>query len=245
MNKPKRSPISTGFTLIELLVVILIIATLAALSLFGLSRMRSARDVAATVSVLRQLQVANISYAADHNGRYVPMSSNDENEKRTDWPSNPVFLSYFTGDSDRMGPGAKSSSTNPITASLLDPVVVRARKSRWNSLDANYGYNLGGMPELTGPSSDRNFAVLQLTNPVRTAAFITATDWNFRYSGRLLWEKNTGEGRSSDGKIAYRHRGKAAVVYYDGSTGVISPGDVKKFDSNGATYHPFWRADFK
>ncbi len=245
MTKPNIYRMSPGFTLVELLVVVLIIATLAALSIFGLSRMRSAGDLAATVSVLRQLQIANISYAADHNGRYVPMSSNDENQKRTDWPSNPVFLSYFTGDSDRMSPGAKSSSTNPIPNSLLDPVVVRARKNRWNFLDANYGYNLGGMPELTGPNSDRNFAILQLTNPVRTAAFITATDWNFRYSGRLLWENNPSEGRSSDGKIAYRHRGKAAVVYYDGSTGIISPGDMKRIDSTGATYHPFWRANFK
>jgi len=233
----------TGFTLVELLVVILIIVTLAAFSVFGLSRMRSAGDLATSVAVLRQLQIANLSYSTDHNGRFVPMSSNDVNEKRTDWPSNPVFLSYFTGDPNRLNPGAKSSSSIP--GSLLDPVVVRARKNRWNFLDANYGYNLGGMPELAGPNTDRNFTIHQVTNAVRTAAFVTATDWNIRYSGRLLWENNPTEGKSTDGKIAYRHRGKAAVVYYDGSSGIITPGDIKKIDSTGATYHPFWRANFR
>lgn len=76
----------SGFTLVELLVVVLIIAVLAALSMVGLSRMRAAGDRATTVSVMRQLQIANTSYAGDHSGQYVPLSSMDENENRiNDW----------------------------------------------------------------------------------------------------------------------------------------------------------------
>ena len=241
--KQNNIHLSRGLTLVELLVVILIIAALAALSLLGIARMRSAGDAAATASVLRQLQVANLSYSVDHSGRYVPMSSNDENEKRSDWPTNPVFLSYFTGDSNRLAADARSPY--PVPTHLLDPVVVRAKKSRWKFLDANFGYNLGGMPELAGPNTERNFTVHQVTNAVRTAAFVTATDWNIRYSGRLIWERDPNEGRTGDGKIAYRHRGKAAVVYYDGSMGMISPGEMKTIDSSGATNHPFWRANFR
>jgi prepilin-type processing-associated H-X9-DG protein len=144
-----------GFTLVELLVVIVIIITLAALSLMGFRKIREAGDRATTIAVLRQLQVANVGYASEHNGQYVPLSSMDENKNRiNDWHQSSVFLAYLTGDNSAL-------------------------------------------------------------------------------------EK----GKTTDQRIAYRHGGKAVVVYYDGSTGMVSPEDIRDIDKKGGASHPFWKAN--
>jgi prepilin-type N-terminal cleavage/methylation domain-containing protein len=124
---------ATGFTLVELLVVILIIVAIAALSVLGLSKMRGAGDRAATIAVLRQLQMANFGYATDHNGKYVPLSSNDENNNRVnDWHQSSVFLAYLTGDQTNLNNNQTVTSTVPL--SILDPVVVRAKKRLYDKL---------------------------------------------------------------------------------------------------------------
>jgi prepilin-type N-terminal cleavage/methylation domain-containing protein/prepilin-type processing-associated H-X9-DG protein len=230
----------SGFTLVELLVVIVIIATLALLSFMGLRRMRASADAATTASVLRQLQLANVGYASDHNGQYVPMESYDENNVRSnEWWQSSVFLAYLTGDPSALDKG-KQTTNAPV--SVLDPVVVRAKQRMWDKLFASYGYNQQGMPPAKA-SSDRSFKVSQVTNPSRSAAFITATDWKVVHASRFRWLDNPVEGKSTDQKMAYRHNGKAIVVYYDGSSGMVSPADIRDIDAQGGANHPFWKAN--
>jgi prepilin-type N-terminal cleavage/methylation domain-containing protein/prepilin-type processing-associated H-X9-DG protein len=229
---------ASGFTLVELLVVILIVVVLAAFSFLGLSRMRAAGDRATTVAVLRQLQIANVGYAADHNGQYVPLSSMDENNKRVnDWHESSVFLAYLTGDHTNLERSQPVTSSVPV--SILDPIVVRAKKRLWNRLFASYGYNDVAMPALV-PGGDRSFKVSQVTNPARTAAFITATDWIANYGGRLLWKKSPVEGKTADSKIAYRHGDRAVVAYYDGHGGTISLDEMRAIDKKGGINNVFW-----
>ena len=225
----------------ELLVVITIIVILTALSFLSFSRLRTAADRASVAASLRQLQFANQSYAGDHNGRYLPLSSMDENQNRiNEWHQNSLFLSYHTGDSNTLDSNQNASPKVPLN--LLDPAVVRAKKRLWDRLFASYGYNSVGMPA-PSPGTDQSFLVSQVTSPARTAAFITATDWIVDYSGRFLWEEDPVEGKTTDQRIAYRHGGKAVVVYYDGSSGLISPNDIRNFDKQGGANHPFWKAD--
>ncbi len=66
-----RYPYS-GFTLVELLVVIAILGILAALLLPALSRSRAQARSAQCVNNLRQLYLANVMYAAEHEGHYCP-----------------------------------------------------------------------------------------------------------------------------------------------------------------------------
>lgn len=241
-NPLKKSSllIHPGFTLVEALVVIVIIVTLAVLSVTALRRIREAGDRATTVSVLRQLQLANAGYAADHNGQYVPLSSMDENNNRVnDWHQSSVFLAYLTGDHTALERGQK---TVDAPVSVLDPVVVRAKKRLWNKLFASYGYNVNGMPA-PKPGTDRSFKVSQVTTPSRSAAFFTATDWIVSYNSRFNWLSNPVEGKTTDQRIAYRHGGKAIVVYYDGSTGLVSPDDIRAIDAKGGASHPFWKAN--
>ena len=239
MKSPSRHN-RAAFTLVELLVVIVIIISLAMLSMMGFRKIREAGERATVVSVMRQLQLANAGYANEHNGQYVPLSSYDENNNRVnDWHQSSVFLSYLTGDNTALEQG-KQTVDAPV--SVLDPIVVRAKKRLWNKLFASYGYNLTGMPA-PKPNTDRCFKVGQVTNPSRTAAFFTATDWIVNYNSRFNWLNNPVEGKTTDQRIAYRHGGKAIVVYYDGSTGFVSPDDIRAIDKQGGASHPFWKAN--
>lgn len=232
----------SGFTLVEVLVVIVIIIALAMLSMMGFRRIREAGDRATVIGVMRQLQIANVGYASDHNGQYVPMESYDENNARSnEWWQSSVFLAYLTGDQSALERGQKNVAA-PI--SVLDPIVVRAKQRLWDKLFASYGYNQQGMPPAK-PDSDRSFKVSQVTNPSRSAAFITATDWKVIFNSRYLWFNNPVEGKTTNQQMAYRHGGKAVVVYYDGSTGLVSRSDIEAIDKQGGANHPFWNAGAK
>ncbi len=129
MTLPKSEPSSRraphGFTLVELMVVIVIIVVLAALAFLGMRRVRDMADKATSIRNLSQLQVANASYAADHNGNFVAIRANDDKGKTTRWFQNEDYLRGLMGEV--LNSSGKQSTTVPI--GLLDPKVVRAGKS--------------------------------------------------------------------------------------------------------------------
>jgi prepilin-type N-terminal cleavage/methylation domain-containing protein len=241
MNPERASRFRGGFTLIELLVSVAIIVVLAVLVFTLFRRTRASADRAVATANLRQLQFANFNYANDHNGAFVPISSRDQNNNRVrDWHEPSTFMYYLLNETD-LDPDVGYKT---VPAGLLDPVVVRAKKSQWKRLYSSYGYNEVAMPG-SGPSSDKRFRISQLTDATRTVAFATATDWVLKYPGRFLWLTNPVEGKSTDGKLAFRHGNIAIVTYYDGSTGAVSPEDLRRIDREGGINHPFWKADFR
>lgn len=232
-----------GFTLVELLVVIAILVVLVLLSMTGYHRFRASADMATTISVMRQLQLANVGYASDHGGQYVPMESYDDNNARSnEWHHSSVFLAYLTSDSTALQQGRQ---TVQAPVSILDPSVVRAKARLWDRLFGSYGYVQQGMPAAR-PSSHRSFRVTEVHQPSRSAAFITASDWKVMHASRFNWlnERDPmSQGKTTDQRMAYRHKDKAIVVYYDGSTGLVSPDDIRAIDAQGGANHPFWKAN--
>lgn len=232
----------SGFTLVELLVVIVIIVTLAALSLVGFTRMRAAGDRAAAIATMRQLQVANMGFAIDNNGQYIPIAEVDKGGALTmEWYKNPKFRTYLTSD-----PNEEEKSTNEMLVApvgTLDPIVVRKKLRQWDRLSASYGINSTG---LKWPKNDSDpimsYTINQVANPGRTAFIASATNYMVSYGGRFLWKNQPVEGKTTTDKMAFRHDHKAIVIFYDGSTKLISQGDLADYDRAGGVTHPFWKA---
>ncbi len=233
---------SAAFTLVELLVVIVIIATLAALSLVGFSRMRAAGDRAATISTLRQLQVANMTYATENNGQFVPIAELDANDSLAmEWYKNPKFLCHLTSDPGVFEKKGDELLIAPVGS--LDPVAYRAKKRYYDRLPASFGINAEGLSwpkKFTDPPM--SYRITQIENPGRTAFLVTAVNYQVKHAGRNLWKQNPVEGKVTTDKMAFRHGNKAAVVYYDGSSGFVTYADIARFDASGGASNPFWKA---
>jgi len=242
-----KNPIKAkGFTLVELLVVIVIIAVLAALSLMGFGRFRNSADASRAMSTLRQLQVANTSYSSENNGRYCPVYGTDDKgvtDPKLHWHENTKYLALLTG-SDIPLETALLRKQN-IPPSLMDPKVFRQKKHLHGELQASYGMNHEVANNWGQKSTESSVHVSSVVNPSRTCAFISSTDWIAKYSGRFLWRNSPIEGKTPDGKIAFRHDKKAMVVYYDGHVGTVTAENLRAFErlKPNKNNQPFWTAN--
>jgi prepilin-type N-terminal cleavage/methylation domain-containing protein/prepilin-type processing-associated H-X9-DG protein len=239
--------ITDGFTLMELLVVISIIVIVTALTLTGIKKMIQSANKAVAIRNISQLQVANAGYASENNGKFMPVYAFDKDSKiATMWFCSSSFLDYLGGGGSLL---KSMNNENTVPINMMDPVVVRAKKYKYDSYDASFGYNHEGIDGSYwgNPNAERSFRMQQIAFPARSAAFLTATDWIAKYDGRFAWQgAGAVEGKTIDGKIAFRHGGKALVVYYDGHVGEITMDDLKKIDSGSdpkGDKNIFWNAD--
>jgi prepilin-type N-terminal cleavage/methylation domain-containing protein len=131
MKSPRKSSkLDAAFTMVELLVVITIIAVLAALLFSLASRMRNKASSAISVSNLRQIGSAIVTYASDHNstlpgpvlGDNFPRYQNNAASGQLGWllkevlpsdpqPDNPQPRMFYTAALDY--PAARSDAKNP------------------------------------------------------------------------------------------------------------------------------------
>jgi prepilin-type processing-associated H-X9-DG protein len=235
-----------AFTLTELLVTIVIIITLAALAFTGLSKMRKVGDKAVATRNISQLQIANVGYAVDNNGQHVPIYAfDDTGAKYVAWMNSPKYLSYLKDEASVYL--SNGTVDNKLPLNLMDPVTARSKQKFYDSIVASFGYMTNGVPGSGWgkPGATPSFRISQLTSPERTAAFVTATDWNVSYKSRFEWATAKEEGFLPGQRMSYRHDGKALVVYYDGHVGEVSIVDLKKIDTQGGANHIFWKGDAK
>jgi prepilin-type N-terminal cleavage/methylation domain-containing protein/prepilin-type processing-associated H-X9-DG protein len=225
-----------GFTLTELLVVILIIAVLAALSMILMGRMRNMADKVSATRSLAQIQLANASYAGDHNGNYVDFVLQDENGKRIGWWYQvPEFLNYLRGEVYQ----ANGQPSKTIPLQMLDPKVVRAKLPFYNSMAGSFGINVNGLPSTSVKDAARGYNTNNVTSPEQSMAFGSAADVSLRYGARFRWDGV--EGCTHDSRVAYRHGDKALFVFFDGHVGEYSKEDLKKIDKErGGSKGAFW-----
>lgn len=227
-----------GFTIVEILVVVSILLVLAALIAMLSRNLRGSADKVKAIRNISQLQLANATYAAENNGKYVPTHARPKGTQESPWFSNPRFLACIVGDGSTLKNSLQEWNTVP--PHLLDPIAYKAKGKSFDMYSASFGY-IDCLPE---PSSgDISWSTGQIVSPEKSAAFITATDFRVRYSGRSLWKNNRSEGKTGDGRVAYRHSGKKAVaVYYDGHVAELSMKEILAYDDQGGINHPFWNA---
>ena len=197
----------SAFTLTELLVVVAIIGFLAALLVPSFKGVMSRAAETKCASNLRQLQAANISYANDHNGTYVALSSIDG---ATKWYSDVDFRTMLNQTTVSSVPGA----TTTFTPALMCPIAVR------DNVKIGYGYNWTNVSTSSNSKKNnvpRSVQLLQIKTPSKTLAFIDGMDWQVDLADSGKYNGST-VGQGSD--CAYRHlRGKAQfanVAFWDG-----------------------------
>ena len=230
---PTLGKIRHGFTLIELLVVIAIVGILAAILLPTLGRARGWADQAKCSSNLRQLQCANVLYAADK-GYYVAAAEdicNSSNRKR--WHGErSAQKEPFDGTRSPLLPymgDAKEIKKCPAFRPYTDDAEVAFEHGC-----GGYGYNdrgVGSRAYCVGFNEQgvmRGMEPGAIREPARTVMFCDAAypksvkgkryvvEYSFAEAYRQLSEKGSGEADVADPSVHFRHHGKANVVWCDG-----------------------------
>ncbi|AHF93210.1 type II secretory pathway, pseudopilin PulG [Opitutaceae bacterium TAV5] len=244
-SEPSRS--HRAFTLIELLAAIAIIGILAALVLSGLSTARRMARSAVSMSNLRQLATANLNYATEHRGRYVPAMSHS-NKKR--WHGERQTISGgpddpFIGEKGYLAPWLGQSGKVkdcPVLASM-DLAKPDAGSFEESTGCGGYGYNmayLGGWlnsEEETGGYHDpQPYTQDQIENPSQILMFAsTAFPKNDEERGKYGIMEYAfaepyyprGPATASTTKLIpslhFRHGGKAHIAWCDGHVTAEKP----------------------
>lgn len=250
-------PVKNGFTLIELLVVISIIGVLVALALGVFGRASKSADQTTSVQRIRGLSTASALYAADHDGNFVPIYGFDETGGGTvAWHCNAAFLEPLIGKAKVLEGVTGNEGVDGLPVQVLDPTAVRAKQKYWSRISGSYGYIDVNVPPTNvfihtpTPNVAKRYSFATLAHPSKTCQFMTATDWIVKYfEGRTTWVDDPSkavEGKTGDGKIAYRYGGKAVAAFYDGHTEMVSADRIKeisKKDPLGGRGNVFWGGD--
>lgn len=200
----------------------LIIVSLAALSILGVRRMMDGAKTATTVSNLRQLQAANATYAVDRNGKYVRLFTGQSFSNGWYW--NPEFLECL---------GEKPDSKGRVNTPLI--------RSGFPAPSARIAYNCSRVPGPNGNSlyfwsadADLALRVSDLQRPEMTVAFIDSNDWWVNPDQWNSWKSVENDQRNSPpAAVAYRNRGKAAAVTFGGNVVMLERHDMDKSTTNG------------
>ncbi|MDQ8207521.1 prepilin-type N-terminal cleavage/methylation domain-containing protein [Coraliomargarita sp. SDUM461003] len=227
-----------AFSLIELLVVIAIIAVLAAILTPAISSVRTHVYISTTANNLRNLQTANQMYAQDNRGVYLTSKQPVFEDGRWKIDSNSHWVTYkpFTQFLDAPEPGWKSHE-----------YLHAARTGDPDAARSTYGKSSIGL-NTTGPNNTSHHGNAQsvhenaptihnVRNPSKAMAFADAVDYQVSSTRATLY---ISEEKGPYGKmaIAYRYKGKATVVYYDGSIGRVAMEDITPKDA----HEDFWVA---
>ncbi|HZS54499.1 MAG TPA: type II secretion system protein [Bryobacteraceae bacterium] len=188
-----------AFTLIELLVVIAIIAVLVAIASPILATGKRAGLEAKSVSRLRDLQMANIQYAGEHNQFYVPIWDMNPSNSHA-WFDNPEFEKYFVANT-----GSYWWGNSP--ENMYSPLVPLKFSQ---SIGSSYGINADYM---NWPPAPRQM-LRDVPFPARMLAFEESQDWIVTEYG-AHGQYKVPEAYSGS-TTAYRYNNMTNIVFFDG-----------------------------
>ena len=230
-DRADPTSITGGFTLIELLVVIAIIAILAGMLLPALSKAKAKAQAISCANNLRQLQLAWILYADDHNDRICPNKSAGAGADPLSWSGSPG--SWVLGN-PQLHPSPSNIESGVLFPYTKSRVVYKCPADRSFSVGEpraprNRSYMLliflNGSPPLTGKLNTRLAEIVNGVWGVRLPGRVGADDQRVRfravlgrqlvgYPGRPAWSwsrpvvlgRTFGTSPMADAKVEQEHR---------------------------------------
>jgi len=214
-----------GFTLLELLVVVAILGILAALVVPAVAKSMETANLTKSLNNLRQLVVANQSYAND-NGRYCP-ADNRKNTMRwcakkvgSKWDRTQGYLSDYLGKSRAVG---------------ICPQLEAMASGSFEDGTGGYGYNasyIGGLPTwayLKDDTQSRDslhalgLARSQTVMFATTAYANGASVQEYPFCEPPFWDFGTGpSGFRPSPTVHFRFNDRALVGWCDGRVTAVS-----------------------
>jgi prepilin-type N-terminal cleavage/methylation domain-containing protein/prepilin-type processing-associated H-X9-DG protein len=222
---------ASGFSLIELLVVLSVIAVLFSLMMPALAVVRGAAHSTKCLSNLRQYQMANLSYAGDWKGSFVPLyyTSSTPAGWSDPWYDNYDFIDRLYSDPATRYAAAAGSS---LVKSELCPLAVK-RKGQTTSAVA-YSYGMNAMYYRTVPAAAGESARVarnSMDGIAAKVAFLDGLDWSLTLGGASPTSYWVGGVPSTEGytrfkTTAYRHRQRANAAFFDGHVAALTWSDL-------------------
>ena len=240
-----------GFTLIELLIVIVIIIALAAVVIPMARNIRDSARTAKTVAHLRQIQVANASWASDNSGFFLGNSPDGSGGIWSNpWWAHMPFVSMLGVNSsgDSLPEAWGTGYPEVLKCGIAAAVDAAPRDDRNFTIAMNmtsWSHNQDGSPcdPSKGPAGfwvPGKVLQSRIKDPSRFITFYEAASFVGSMYNRLEWKGDKG---SQNQGMAFRNKGgRCNVVFADGHVGSLTLPEVKIENDNTRRYF-LWDAD--